>query len=152
MDNEKEAKVQFKERRAAACVSGRGGRRTEQFGGPGARRPLPQFTARNLRNWDAPHGAAGLRVPEGPWWGRGRGPRASRSPEAAGPRALAGHLRGRAGGPVSDARPSPAPTARSTSASVKAAPGARAARILHQSYCGEQTINSGAKLKVRGRV
>lgn len=24
--------------------------------------------------------------------------------------------------------------------------------LLHQSYCGEQTIHSGAKLKVRGRV
>lgn len=32
-------------------------------------------------------------------------------------------------------------------------PGAWATRILlHQSYCREQTINSGAKLKVRGRV
>lgn len=32
-------------------------------------------------------------------------------------------------------------------------PGAWAMRILlHQSYCREQTINSGAKLKVRGRV
>lgn len=32
-------------------------------------------------------------------------------------------------------------------------PGAWALRILlHQSYCREQTINSGAKLKVRGRV
>lgn len=156
MDNEKEAKAPFKERVAPACVSGCRGSHGA-FWGPGGQEAAPQFTARTLRIWDKPHGAAGLRSPGTVLGGAVDVPReppgAKRTPGEG--RSLVTSDGGRAWRWRSERCPSVpcADRAQCIPRLSRPAPGARAARILlHQSSCGEQTINSGAKLKVRGRV
>lgn len=117
MDNEKEAKAPFRERVAPACVSGCRGSHGA-FWGPGGQEAAPQFTARTLRIWDKPHGAAGLRVRGPSWVGPWTCPESLREPRglrAKGDRWSPLTAGGRGAGALRGARPSPAPTAHNAS-------------------------------------